>query len=359
MTEVNNSIYDTIIIGAGQAGLSAGYFLKKLGKEFIILTKDSRIGNNWRKRWDSLRLFTPVYYNTLPGMDFPSNDPDYLPDKNETADFLEKYALKYNLPVCLNTEVVELEGGEHSFTIQTKSGSYFARNVIVATGSFQNPHIPDFAGAISESIFQIHSSRYLNPGQLREGDVLVVGAGSSGLQIAAEIAEQKDSERCVWLSGPDTGTFPRQILGIDIYHFFALTVFHVPIKSLPGRIIKSVSYRHGDLALRPTYRKMIKAGVIRVGRTIGLKNGLPLLENNISLNVKNIIWCTGFRYNFDWIKLDIFDSKGLPLHNRGIINKLPGIYFLGLHFQYTISSSLLGGVKKDAEYIADYIADNT
>ena len=359
MAEINNSGYDTIIIGAGQAGLSAGYFLKKLGTKFIILTKDKKIGNIWRERWDSLRLFTPVYYNKLPGMDFPSDDPDYLPDKNETADFLETYAVKFNLPVCLNTEVIEIEGGDHSFTIKTESKIYTSKNVIVATGAFHHPHIPDFAGDISDSVFQVHSSCYKNPEELKDGDVLVVGAGSSGLQIATEIMEQKESKRNVWLSGPDTGTFPRRIFGIDIYHFLAATVFRVPIKSLPGRIIKSVSYRHGDLALRPTYKKMIKAGVKRVGRTIGVKNGNPVLENNISLNVNNIIWCTGFRYNFNWINLDIFNSKGFPVHNRGIVRKVPGIYFLGLHFQYTISSSLLGGVRKDAGYIVDYIANNS
>ena len=189
--------------------------------------------------------------------------------------------------------------------------------------------------------------------------MLVVGAGSSGLQISTEIVEQKNSTREVYLSGPDTGTFPRKILSIDIYHFFAPTVFRIPIKSLPGKIIKSISYRHGDLALRPTYKKMIKSGVKRIGRTIGVKNGRPLIENNISLNVNNIIWCTGFRYNFNWINLDIFDNKGFPLHNRGVIEKMPGIYFLGLHFQYTISSSLLGGVRKDAEYIVNHIVKNS
>ena len=355
MTEINNSKYDTIVIGAGQAGLSAGYFLKRAGQKFLILTKDKKIGNNWRERWDSLRLFTPVYYNKLPGMDFPSDNPDYLPDKNETADFLEIYAMKFNLPVCLNTEVTGIEKEEHSFIIKTKSNTYNTKNVIVAAGAFHHPRVPDFAGDISDSVFQVHSSGYKSPVQLKNGDVLVVGAGSSGLQIATEIIGQKDAQRNVWLSGPDTGTFPRQIFGIDIYHFLAPTVFRVPIKSLPGRIIKSVSYRHGDLALKPTYKKMIKAGVNRVGRTIGVKNGNPVLENDISLNVNNIVWCTGFKYDFSWINLNIFDSEGFPVHNRGIVNKMPGIYFLGLHFQYTISSSLLGGVRKDAEYIVNYI----
>ena len=356
MTERNNSKYDTVVIGAGQAGLSAGYFLKKLGTKFLIITKDKKIGNNWRERWDSLRLFTPVYYNRLPGMDFPSTNADYLPDKNETADFLEKYAMKFNLPVCLNTEVIELARPDNGFSIKTKMNDYFSTNVIIATGSFHNPHIPEFTGDFSSDIYQVHSSCYLNPHQLKDGNILVVGAGSSGLQIATEIAEHSSSRRNIWLSGPDTGTFPRKILGIDIYHFLALTVFHIPVKSIPGKIIKSVSYRHGDLVLKPTYKKMVKAGVKRVGRTIGAEQGYPLLENNISLNVNNIIWCTGFRYNFNWIRLDIFDSTGFPFHNRGVINKVPGIYFLGLHFQHTISSSLLGGVGKDAEYIVDLIS---
>ncbi len=357
MEEINIPKYDTIIIGSGQAGLSAGYYLKKLGQNFIILTKDNRIGDNWRERWDSLRLFTPAFYNNLPGMKFPSDDPDYLPDKNETADFLENFSKEFDLPICFNTEVISLEGREHSFIIKTKSDSYFAKNVIVATGAFHNPHIPEFASDLPESIFQIHSSHYKNPNQLKEGDVLVVGAGSSGLQIAAEIAEQKNSNTNVWLSGPNTGTFPRHILWIDIYHFYAATVFKIPIKSFIGKIIKLVSYRHGDLALRPTYKKMLKAGVKRIGRTIGVKEGYPLIEKDISLNVKNIIWCTGFRYNFDWIKFDIFDDKRFPINERGIVQKVPGIYFLGLHFQYTISSSLLGGVKKDAEYIVKHLSN--
>ena len=148
MTEINNSKYDTIVIGAGQAGLSAGYFLKRAGQKFLILTKDKKIGNNWRERWDSLRLFTPVYYNKLPGMDFPSDNPDYLPDKNETADFLEIYAMKFNLPVCLNTEVTGIEKEEHSFIIKTKSNTYNTKNVIVAAGAFHHPRVPDFAGDI-------------------------------------------------------------------------------------------------------------------------------------------------------------------------------------------------------------------
>jgi len=259
MEEINIPKYDTIIIGSGQAGLSAGYYLKKLGQNFIILTKDNRIGDNWRERWDSLRLFTPAFYNNLPGMKFPSVDPEYLPDKNETADFLEKFSKKFDLPICFNTEVISLEVREHSFIIKTKSDSYFAKNVIVATGAFHNPHIPEFAYDLPDSIFQIHSSHYKNPNQLIEGDVLVVGAGSSGLQIAAEIAEQKKPRINVWLSGPNTGTFPRHILWIDIYHFYAATVFKIPIKSFIGKMIKLVSYRHGDLALRPTYKKMLKA----------------------------------------------------------------------------------------------------
>ncbi len=356
MNESNNRNYNTIIIGAGQAGLSAGYYLKKLGLEFVILTKDSRIGDNWRKRWDSLRLFTPVFFNHLPGMNFPSDNPDYLPDKNETADFLEIYCRHFNLPVLFNREAFNLEMKNNLFCVETNSGNYIAHNVIVATGSFQNPHIPDFAKDINGSIFQIHSSRYTNPGQLNKGGVLVVGAGSSGLQIAAEIAEQSSPGREVWLSGPDTGTFPRQILGIDIYHILAPTVFHVPLKSFPGRIIKSVSYRHGDLVLKPTYKKTIKAGVKRVGRTVRAEHGFPVIENNIQLKVGNVIWCTGFRHNFDWIKLDIFDDKGRPVHNRGVINKMPGIYFLGLHFQHTLSSSLLGGVRKDAEFITSRLS---
>lgn len=357
---MNESIipdYDTIIIGGGQAGLSAGYFLKKLGQKFIILTKNQKIGDNWRRRWDSLRLFTPVYYNKLPGMEFPSNNPDYLPDKNETGDFLETYAQKFELPVHLDTEVLKIEGNAHSFVINTRTNSYTSKNVIVATGAFHNPHVPNFSKDFSKNIFQIHSSDYSNPSQLKEGDVLVVGAGSSGLQIATEIKEL-NHQRKVWLSGPNTGTFPRQILGIDIYHFFAPTVFRIPTKSMPGKIVKAVSYRHGDLVLRPTYKKMIKAGVKRVGRTVGVKNNLPLLDNGNTLDVSNIVWCTGFRHNFKWIKLDIFDDVGYPLHNRGIIEKFPGIYFLGLHFQYSISSSLLGGVGKDAEFIANYIANN-
>jgi putative flavoprotein involved in K+ transport len=358
MNELNIPNYDTLIIGAGQAGLSAGYYLKKLGQRFAIFTKDQRIGDNWRRRWGSLKLFTPAYYNKLPGMSFPSNDPNYLPDKNETADFLETYAHKFGLPVNLDTEVIKIEGDQRSFVIKTLTNSYTSRSVIIATGAFHNPRVPNFSKDFRSAIFQIHSSGYSNPSQLSKGDVLVVGAGSSGLQIAAEIAEQNNPGRKIWLSGPNTGTFPRQILGIDIYHFFAHTVFLIPTKSLSGKIIKAVSYRHGDLVLRPTYKKMIKAGVKRVGRTVGIKNNLPLLDNGNTLEVKNIVWCTGFRPDFKWIDLDIFDRNGYPLHNRGVIKKLPRIYFLGLHFQYTISSSLLGGVGKDAEYITDYIANN-
>jgi putative flavoprotein involved in K+ transport len=359
MAESNLNKYDSIVIGSGQAGLAAGYFLKKAEQKFLILTKDKRIGDNWRQRWDSLRLFTPAFYNELPGMKFPSKDPDYLPDKNEAADFLENYRQKFNLPICYATEATKIEGQAHSFSIKTNKDSYFSKNVIVATGSFQNPYIPSFAKDFPSSIFQIHSSGYKNPGQLKDSNTLVVGAGSSGLQISTEIAEEKNHKGKVWLSGPDTGTFPRHILGIDIYHFFKPTVFRIPTKSLPGKIIKAVSYRHGDLALRPTYKKMIRAGVVRVGRTIGVKNGKPLLSNESTLDVNNIIWCTGFRNNFDWIRFDIFDSNGIPFNRRGVVEKMPGLYFLGLHYLYTISSSLLGGVGRDARYLVNYLISHS
>ncbi len=359
MDSMKNFNFDTIIIGSGQAGLSAAYYLKKADQNFVVLTKDNRVGDNWRKRWDSLKLFTPAFYNNLPGMSFLSEDPDYLPDKNETGDFLETYSKEFKLPIKFNNEVIEIVRDGNLFSIKTKTEIYHTKNVIVAAGAFQTPFIPEFSKDISESVFQIHSSFYKNPNQLKEGNVLVVGAGSSGLQISTEIKNESEIKRIVWLSGPDTGTFPRKLFGIDIYHFLAPTIFKIPTKTFLGKIVKAVSYRHGDLALRPTYKKMIKSGVKRIGRTIGVKNGFPITEKSIPLEIENIIWCTGFKNNFNWIKLNIFNENGFPIHTRGIINKEPGIYFLGLHFQHTISSSLLGGVKKDAEFIINFITNNS
>ncbi|HET6569762.1 MAG TPA: NAD(P)/FAD-dependent oxidoreductase, partial [Rhodothermales bacterium] len=215
---------DTIVIGAGQAGLAAGYYLARRGHDFLILEHNVRLGENWRKRWDSLRLFTPAIYSSLPGMPFPSA-PYHLPGKDEVAAYLEAYAARFGLPVRLNTMVNAVRHEGDRFGVYTDGGLLTARNVIVATGAFQTPALPSFAADIDPTITQVHSSGYRNPEQLPPGPVLVVGAGNSGAQIALELAASRE----VWLAGPDVGHLPRRILGKDLFWWIWRTMLAAPL----------------------------------------------------------------------------------------------------------------------------------
>ncbi|HET6628173.1 MAG TPA: NAD(P)-binding domain-containing protein [Woeseiaceae bacterium] len=340
--------YDTIVIGAGQAGLASAYHLQQRGARFLLLDGAGRVGDSWRQRWDSLRLFTPVRYNALPGMPFPGA-PYALPVKGEVASYLEDYAARFELPVRLNTRVSSLDARGDGFAVATDAGAFTVRSVIVATGAYHRPYIPAFASDLSSELTQRHASEYRNPDALPPGDVLVVGAGNSGAQIAAELAA---AGRRTWLSGRDTGAIPRRLLGRDIYDWLRWTVLRPSVESFAGRRLMHGRLFAGDPLVGFTRRELAHPLLTFAGRTVGVTGGHPVLEDGRILeSVRTVLWCTGFRPDFGWIRMPVFGPDGYPLHRRGLVADAPGLGFTGLRYQYRVGSSLLGGVGEDAEYV--------
>jgi len=353
-----NLNYDTIVIGGGQAGLSVGYYLKKHGRNFVIIDASQRIGDAWRHRWDSLRVFTPARYCGLAGMSFPA-DPHAFPTKDDMADYLEAYAQHFNLPVRTGARVDRLSKEGDRFVVMAGDLRFEADNVVIAMAEWQQPRIPPFASELDDSIFQIHSRAYQNPSQLNEGGVLIIGAGNSGAEIAIDVFP----DHPVWLSGNHPGHVPFRIdsfLGRLILVRLVLRVlFHriMTVKTPIGRRMKKKFTAHGMPLVRTRPVDLDNAGIKRVPRTVGVQNGRPVLEDGRTLDVANVIWCTGFEPGFSWIDLPIFAENGEPLHQQGVVIRQPGLYFVGLTFLYAVSSSQIHGVGRDAKRIVKHIAD--
>jgi len=349
--------HDTIVIGGGQAGLAAGYYLKKRGIPFVILDASERIGDAWRNRWDSLRLFTPAAYDGLPGMDYPAH-PHYFPTKDEFADFLEEYAATFELPVRLNARVDRLARNGDRFTVRVGDRRLEAGNVVVAMASYQDPHVPDFADDLDPAIRQLHSVEYRRPTQLRPGRVLLIGAGNSGAEIALELAADQE----VWMSGRDVGEIPfrpRTRIGRVMMVPVLRLLFHriLSVGTPMGRALRRKILGHGGPLIRVKKRDLDRAGVRRVPKTAGAVNGLPVLEDGRVLEVENVIWCTGFHPGFEnWIDLPVHgDHPHEPRHERGVSPDEPGLFFLGLFFQRALSSNMIQGLARDAREVVEAV----
>jgi putative flavoprotein involved in K+ transport len=340
--------FETVIIGAGQAGLSAGYWLAKHDIDFVILDANARVGDVWRDRWDSLQLFTPAKYSGLPGMAFPG-DPYHLPTRTQVADYLEWYAQVNELPIRTGVRVSRVRRENGVFEIETNGVRFQADNVIVATGAFQTPVIPGFAKEL-DGILQVHSSGYKNPLQLPEGDVMVVGAANSGAQIALEISKTRN----VILAGRSVGSFPRRILGRDLFDWLWATVMKPGADTFLGRRIRRDVLSGTDKLIGMSEKDLVSPTLRRTGRVTGVRDGKPVLEDGSIADVKSIVWCTGFRPDFRWIDAPVFGEDGYPRHSRGA-TEVPGLYFLGLRFLYRLNSSLVGGVGADAEHVANLV----
>jgi putative flavoprotein involved in K+ transport len=340
--------YETVVVGAGQAGLAAGHHLASHDVDFSIVSDERRVGDNWRRRWDSLRLFTPARYSSLPGMPFPAH-PYHLPDKDEMADYLERYAERFELPVRPSTRALSLRHDGTRFVLRTSGGVLESDSVIVATGAFQSPRIPDFATRLSPTIAQIHSSQYVNHWSIPEGPVLVVGAGNSGAQIAIELARF----RPVWLAGRDTGHLPRRVLGRDLFDWIWPLLSRATTSTALGRRMRSRQRAGGGDALLGMPEGVLqRAGVQRVGRVTGESGGRPV-AGGMTVDPAVIIWCTGFHPDFRWVELPVFEPDGYPRHSRGVVDEVPGLYFLGLRFLHRMASSLVGGVGADARHVVE------
>jgi len=352
--------FDTVIVGGGQAGLSAGYHLARLGRSFVILDEQERTGDRWRGHYDSLRLYSPAKYDGLPGMSFPAS-PYTFPSGHQMADYLEAYAAQMRLPVMAGVRVDGIwpaDGPRHGYTVVAGERRFAAAHVVVATGGQQLPSTPAVADQIDAGIRQLHSSGYRNPAQLLPGDVLVVGASHSGADIALEVAAAGHK---TWLSGPVHGQLPFDLEGRPARQIMRLLWFaasHVLTMRTPlGRKMRPEIRAHGGPLLRVKLTDLAAAGVEHVsGRTVAARDGLPTLDDGRALDVANVIWSTGFRPDFSWIHLPVTGSDGWPEQERGVAANAPGLYFVGLLFQYAFSSMLVGGAGRDAEHVARHIA---
>jgi putative flavoprotein involved in K+ transport len=352
---VKTDSYETIVIGGGQAGLSVGYHLAKRNLRFVILDENERVGDAWRKRWDSLRLFTPARLNGLPGMPFDAPKWSF-PTKDEMADYLEEYADRFSLPVRTGVRVESVAQEDGRFVVAIGGERLEAQNLVVATGALRIPTLPPFAAELDPRIVQLHSAEYRNPSQLLDGDVLVVGVGNSGAEIAYELAETRRS----LLAGASKGEIPvshgsrRFRVMFRAIRFFGHRVVRTDTRI--GRKVGPKVAAKGPPLIRRKEADFAEVGIERVARVSGVRDGLPLLEDGRVLDVANVVWCTGFRTDFSWIDLPAFDDDGRPLHERGVVESVPGLYFAGLIFQYSLTSDVLPNGGRDAEYVVRQIA---
>jgi len=344
---------DYIIIGAGQAGLAMAYYLNKQRANYIVVDANSEIGAPWLKRWDSLKLFTPSEFNNLPGMNFPHEKGHYA-DKYEVAKYLKSYVKKFNIPVAFNQKVSSLKKENDYFIVKGESQIYKTKNVIVATGPFHTPFTPPCHTNISKDIFQIHSEHYKSPSQLQNGATLVVGAGDSGVQILEEIS---NTDREVYFSGNTNITsIPQEILGKTLWWWFKKVGFLTAHKySWVGKKLSTGGQPIIGTDVKSLFKK---SNITCVGRTLGANLDTITFEKEKISNIKNIVWATGFKPNFDWIENIKLDDSHYPTNFRGV-SEIEGLYYLGLPWLYTRGSATLGGVKKDAKYLSKYFKEKT
>lgn len=352
-------VIDTLIIGGGQAGLSAGYHLQRRGMPFLILDADERIGDHWRERWDSLRLYSPARWDSLPGFRFPASAFHY-PTGREMGDYLAAYAERLALPVRSGTRVERVDPAPDGdgFVVSAAGRRIVARQVIVATGPFRIPRVPALAGELDPSIRQLHSHDYRDPSQLQDGPVLVVGLSHSGADIAFEAARTHPTI----VSGKAAGQLP---VGVDSvrgrvgWPVISFVFAHVlTIRTPMGRRMRPHIRQGGGPLLRVRLPDLDRAGVERHdAKTVGVQEGKPVLADGTVLDVANVIWCTGYRRDYSWIGAPVMGADGYPEEIRGVSPTVPGLYFLGVPFSYAFTSMLVAGAGRDAKYVVDRITE--
>jgi putative flavoprotein involved in K+ transport len=339
---------EVIVVGGGQAGLTGGYYLRQAGIPFLILDAASRGGESWRQRWDSLTVFTCAAYSALPGLPFPG-DPRRFPGKDEVADYLDAYARELELPIRRGTRVAELSPTHDGYRITTDSDVLQARQVIVATGAYQDPYVPPAAHGLAGQVTQLHSAAYRTPSQIPAGTVLVVGSAHSGCQIAADLAaggHRVHLSRGRWLP-----TLPYRILGKSLdWWGDKLGLIAAPVKSSPRS-----RHQRGDLLIGTNPRRLARRHGIQLhDRAIAADGTTVLFADGTTLDVDTVIWTTGYRADYSWIHLPVLDEYGLPRHRRGVTDR-SGLYFLGMHNQHSRGSSLIYFVRDDAAYLVEQI----
>jgi putative flavoprotein involved in K+ transport len=340
--------FEVAVVGGGQAGLAMGYFLSHQGRDFTILEAADQPGAAWHGRWDSLRLFTPARYSALPGLAF-RGDPDRYPTRDEVASYLAEYARRFELPVQLGSRVRSLHRSDGTYILETDDRGYEAQQVVVATGPFQGPRVPPIAAALDESVVQLHSSDYRGPGDTPEGAILVVGGGNSGFQIAEELASSREVHVAI---GSRQTPLPQRLLGRDLFWYLEAT--GLIRKTVDSRIGRRLSGR--DTLIGSTPRAIRRRGVEVHPRAVAAEGSTVTFSDGGKLDVRGVIWATGFRSDYSWIDAPVFDERGAVVHRRGVTQS-PGLYFLGLTWQHTRGSALVGWVKDDAEYLARRIGE--
>jgi putative flavoprotein involved in K+ transport len=337
------------IIGAGQAGLAIGYSLQRKGLPFVILERADSVGPAWRERWDSLMLFTPRRYSSLPGLAF-QGDPEGYPTRDEVIDYLERYAYTFDLPVELNSEVRELRAEDGRFVLDVGGVPKTFDQVVVATGPFQTPYVPKLAEGLSPEVFQTHATGYHRPSDVPTGTVLVVGGGNTGFQIAKELSATHNVALSV---GSRQTPLPQRVAGRDLFWWLTKTgLLSTTVESRLGRRL-----RHRETLIGSSPRELRRRyGVDLRPRVVAAKGQTVRFDDGSEIEIDAVIWSTGYRPDYSWVELPISDSDGRLRHRRGVTDA-PGLYFLGLTWQYTRGSALIGWVKDDAEFLADRIEE--
>jgi putative flavoprotein involved in K+ transport len=340
---------EVAVIGGGQTGLAIGYFLKRQGRRFVILERAGEIGPAWRERWDSLELFTPRRYSALPGLPFPG-DPDGYPTRDGVIEYLERYAETFDLPIELNSDVRELRADDGRFALEVDGQTRTADQVVVATGPFQAPYVPELAEQLDPDVFQTHAVGYRRPSDLPAGTALVVGGGNTGFQISKELAA---THKVALSIGSRQKPLPQRIAGRDL--FWWLTKSRLLSTTVESRLGSRLRQREMLIGSSPRelsrrYRVELKP------RAIDASGRIIRLEDGSQLEVDAVIWATGYRPDYSWLKPPILDADGRLRHRRGV-TEVPGLYFLGLTWQHTRGSALIGFVKDDAEFIAGRIEE--
>lgn len=345
-----NDALDVLVIGGGQAGLAMGHELGSQERNFRIVDAGAHIGDVWRHRWDSLRLFTPAQYDSLPGLEFPAAADSY-PSKDDVASYLESYVLKFGLPLQLDTKVTSLAAIDGGYIAKANGREFEARQVVIATGPFQVPFVPPIASSLDAKVPQMHSIDYRNPGSLPAGRVLVVGAANTGCQISRELSATHTVELS---AGKRLPTIPQRPLGRDVWWWgsgLGLTT-KVTVDSRVGRRLSGRDQVIGDgpRRLAKKHGVQMRTSVTNAsGRTITFADGE-------SSSPDAVVWATGFRVDHSWIDVPgVKDETGRILQQRGVTPSR-GLYVLGLQWQHTRASALLGWVGNDAAFLAERIS---